>query len=180
MWNLLTTAVLSVFVLFALETLGLSKVGYGLLFTAAALGSLLGTLTATRVIARLGHAAALVGAVFTSAIAYLVIALTSSPVLVGVMFAVSGLTSVVWNVITVLLRQSIIPDAPLGRVNSVYRFLGWGTMPIGAAVGGALAKGFGLRAPFFANAGVLAIMGVAALPVVNRRTIEAARSQSHE
>ena len=108
------------------------------------------------------------------------IALTSSPVLVGVMFAVSGLTSVVWNVITVSLRQSIIPDALLGRVNSVYRFLGWGTMPIGAAVGGALAKGFGLRAPFFANVGVLAIMGVAALPVVNRRAIEAARAQSHE
>jgi MFS family permease len=179
-WNLLTTAIISVFVLFALETLGLSKVGYGLLFTGAAVGSLLGTLTATGIIARLGHAVALLGAVFTSAIAYLVIALTSSPVLVGIMFAVGGLTSVVWNVITVSLRQSIIPDALLGRVNSVYRFLGWGTMPIGAAVGGVLAKGFGLRAPFFVSAGVLAIMGVAALPVVNRRTIEAARARSHE
>jgi MFS family permease len=80
----------------------------------------------------------------------------------------------------VSLRQSIIPDALLGRVNSVYRFQGWGTMPIGAAVGGALAKSFGLRAPFFPNAGVLAVMGVAAPPVINRRTIEAARSQSHE
>jgi len=90
--------------------------------------------------------------------------------------AVGGLTSVLWNVITVSLRQSIIPDPLLGRVNSVYRFLGWGTMPIGAAVGGALAKGFGLRAPFYVSAGVLAVMGVAALPVVNRRTIEAARA----
>jgi Na+/melibiose symporter-like transporter len=179
-WNLLTTAIISVFVLFALETLGLSKVGYGLLFTGAAVGSLLGTLTATRIIARLGHAVALLGAVFTSALSYLVIALTSSPVLVGVMFGVGGLLSVVWNVITVSLRQSIIPDALLGRVNSVYRFLGWGTMPIGAALGGALAKGFGLRAPFFVSAGVLAVMGVAALPVVNRRTIEAARAQTHE
>ena len=83
--------------------------------------------------------------------------------------AVGGLTSVLWNVITVSLRQSIIPDALLGRVNSVYRFLGWGTMPIGAAVGGALAKGFGLRAPFYVSAGVLAVMGVAALPVVSAR-----------
>ncbi|TML90750.1 MAG: MFS transporter, partial [Actinobacteria bacterium] len=179
-WNLLTTAIFSVFVLFALETLGLSKVGYGLIFTGAAVGSLLGTVVATRVIARLGPATALLGAVFTSAISYLVIALTSSAVLVGMMFAVGGLTSVLWNVITVSLRQSIIPDALLGRVNSVYRFLGWGTMPIGAAVGGALAKGFGLRAPFYVSAGVLAVMGVAALPVVNRRTIEAARAQSRE
>ena len=175
-WNLLTTAIFSVFVLFALETLGLSKVGYGLIFTGAAVGSLLGTVVATRVIARLGPATALLGAVFTSAISYLVIALTSSAVLVGIMFAVGGLTSVLWNVITVSLRQSIIPDPLLGRVNSVYRFLGWGTMPIGAAVGGALAKGFGLRAPFYVSAGVLAVMGVAALPVVNRRTIEAARA----
>jgi MFS family permease len=175
-WNLLTTAIFSVFVLFALETLGLSKVGYGLIFTGAAVGSLLGTVVATRVIARFGPATALLGAVFTSAISYLVIAVTSSAVLVGIMFAVGGLTSVLWNVITVSLRQSIIPDALLGRVNSVYRFLGWGTMPIGAAVGGALAKGFGLRAPFYVSAGVLAVMGVAALPVVNRRTIEAARA----
>ena len=73
------------------------------------MGSLLGTLAATRIIARLGHAPALLVAVFTSAISYLVIALTSSPVLVGVMFGVGGLTGVVWNVITVSLRQSIIP-----------------------------------------------------------------------
>jgi hypothetical protein len=36
----------------------------------------------------------------------------------------------------------------LGRVNSGYRLLGWGTMPIGAAVGGGLAELFGLRAVF--------------------------------
>ena len=58
--------------------------------------------------------------------------------------------------------------------------LGWGTMPIGAAVGGALAKGFGLRAPFYVSAGVLAVMGFVALPVVNGRTIEAARARTHE
>ena len=40
-----------------------------------------------------------------------------------------------WNVITVSFRQSVIPDHLLGRVNSVYRFFGWGMMPIGAALG---------------------------------------------
>jgi hypothetical protein len=45
---------------------------------------------------------------------------------------------VVWNVITVSLRQTIIPDELLGRVNSVYRFFGWGMIPIGAAVGGVI------------------------------------------
>ena len=49
---------------------------------------------------------------------------------------VEVLTAVLWNVITVSLRQTIIPDHLLGRVNSVYRFFGWGMIPIGAAVGG--------------------------------------------
>jgi hypothetical protein len=31
-----------------------------------------------------------------------------------------------WNVITVSLRQRLIPDHLLGRVNSVYRFFAWG------------------------------------------------------
>ena len=41
-------------------------------------------------------------------------------------------TAVLWNVITVSLRQAVIPDRLLGRVNSVYRFFGWGAIPIGA------------------------------------------------
>ena len=45
-------------------------------------------------------------------------------------------TAVLWNVITVSLRQTIIPDRLLGRVNSVYRFFGWGAIPIGGLIGG--------------------------------------------
>ena len=38
--------------------------------------------------------------------------------------------------ITVSFRQAVIPDHLLGRVNSVYRFFGWGAIPIGALLGG--------------------------------------------
>ena len=72
----------------------------------------------------------------------------------------AGLGSL-WNVITVSLRQAIIPDHLLGRVNSVYRFLGWGMMPIGAgrrSRRGARRSGDGarlaLRLPF-----VIAVVG---------------------
>ena len=47
-------------------------------------------------------------------------------------------TAVLWNVITVSLRQTIIPDRLLGRVNSVYRFFGWGVIPIGGLIGGVM------------------------------------------
>ncbi|WP_155947069.1 hypothetical protein [Pseudorhodobacter ferrugineus] len=39
---------------------------------------------------------------------------------------------------TISFRQRIIPDTILGRVNSIYRFFGWGAMPIEALAGGAL------------------------------------------
>ncbi len=79
----------------------------------------------------------------------------------------------VWNVITVSLRQTIIPDRLLGRVNSVYRFFGWGMMPLGAAAGGAVVwlaevLGWGrdsaLRAPFWVAAAGYALLFLAALP----------------
>ena len=71
-------------------------------------------------------------------------------------FGIAALLASMWNVITVSLRQAVIPDHLLGRVNSVYRFLGWGMMPIGALIGGvvvAVADSFvdrqqALRAPF--------------------------------
>ena len=52
------------------------------------------------------------------------------------MFGVEAMLGIFWNVITVSLRQTIIPPHLLGRVNSVYRFFAWGMMPIGAAIGG--------------------------------------------
>jgi MFS family permease len=73
---------------------------------------------------------------------------------------VSGITIVVWNVVTVSLRQRISPPHLLGRVNATYRLLAWGFMPIGAVLGGALAEWLGVRAVFvimgfFASALVL-------------------------
>ena len=64
-----------------------------------------------------------------------VLAVTSSWPVAWLAFGVEASLGSLWNVITVSLRQAIIPDHLLGRVNSVYRFLGWGMMPIGSLVG---------------------------------------------
>ena len=67
--------------------------------------------------------------------------------LVGQGFAVT-----MWNVVTVSLRQQVVPAHLLGRVNSVYRMLGWGLMPLGALAGGFVAHAAGLRAPYIVGA----------------------------
>ena len=95
--------------------------------------------------------------------------------------AVGTFTAVVWNVITVSLRQSIIPDRLLGRVNSVYRFLGWGMMPIGSLVGAVVVgvadqyttRELALRLPF-----VIAVVGYLALLAFGSRRLTTARIEA--
>jgi len=70
----------------------------------------------------------------------------------GVVMSIAG---TVWNVITVSMRQRLIPADLFGRVNSVYRFIGTGTTAIGALIGGQIAFNFGLRATYLASGAVL-------------------------
>ena len=58
---------------------------------------------------------------------------------------ISGFSIVVYNIIQVSYRQAICPPRLQGRMNSVMRFIVWGTIPIGALVGGALGSWVGLR-----------------------------------
>jgi len=172
-WNMLETAIWSVFVLFALEVLRVEKSRYGILLAAGALGGLVGAAVASRVSGRLGPGRSLLACAGLSVIAYTVCGAVPNQYVVGGMIGLAGLT---WNVITVSLRQTIIPDRLLGRVNSLYRFVGWGTMPLGAAAGGFLAKAFGLRATFFFSAGVLVLTAALAWPVLWGTAIEDARA----
>ena len=87
----------------------------------------------------------------------LVPALTASWCWVAVGFFVGSALDIGWNVITVSLRQRIVPDHLLGRVNAGYRLLAWGTMPIGAALGGLTASRFGLTAAFWTSAAISAV-----------------------
>jgi len=93
-----------------------------------------------------------------------------------VLMSFSSVFVVVWNIITVSLRQQIIPDELFGRVNSVYRFFGTGMIPLGALAGGFLAKGFNLRTPWIVS-GIVALIAVAiAAPVLTQKNIDAARA----
>jgi hypothetical protein len=157
----------SIFVLFAQDILGLGAVGYGILLTSGALGGLIGSLAADRT---------LLGSVLLSAAALGGTAVTGNAFAVGGLFVLVGICVVIWNVITVSLRQAVIPENLFGRVNSVYRLLGWGAIPIGALLGGFLARGLGLTAPMWFGAAVLVALALATFPLVNNRTVDEAHA----
>jgi MFS family permease len=175
--NLMSTATESILVVWALEVLHLNSTGFGLLSLGFAGGSLLGSLTAARVAKALGEGRTLYLSVLLMVGSNLGAWATTNAYVAGTAFALAGFAALVWNVITVSLRQEIIPPRLLGRVNSAYRFLGWGSMPIGAAFGGLLAGAFGLRSPFLAAAVAIAVCGVLMARAVNPRSITAARAE---
>ncbi|MBB5922296.1 MFS family permease [Actinoalloteichus hoggarensis] len=176
LFNLATSATGAVFVLYAVgagSAIGLSEPAFGMLLTSSAVGSLLGSFIAERVERVLGRARALALAVLGGIVLVGVPAVTTHPLLIGAGFALGGATTVIWNVIVVSLRQRITPDRLLGRMNSAYRLVAWGTMPLGAVLGGVLAELFGLRAVF----AVMAVMMLAlfvGMRVLTDRAIDAA------
>jgi MFS family permease len=173
--NLTSTATISIFVLFAQERLGLGSVGYGVLFTSIAIGGVAGSLLAEYLVGWLGAGTTMRMGLLIEAVTAGVIALSREPLVVGAMLALFGFHAIVWNVITISLRQQIIPERLLGRVNSVYRLLGLGGMSLGALLGGVLARGFGLTAPFWFSSLSVAILAVIVWRILDNRTVQLAR-----
>jgi MFS family permease len=172
-FNFASSAAFAVLVLFAVgpaSEMNLSEVGFGLLLTASALGSLVGSFISERVEARLGRSKSLTLTVFGCALFIGAPALTSNPYVLGPILFVGGILIVLWNVITVSLRQRITPNRLLGRLNSAYRLLAWGTMPLGAAAGGLLAQWLGLQA-MFGIMGMLTLALLGMMPILTDKAI---------
>jgi MFS family permease len=154
--------------------LGLGPLGFSLLLTAGSIGSLVGSAVADRLTLRFGRTRLLRVELGISVVAPLAYATASGPVPVILAAIVGSAGGIVWNVITVSLRQRLIPDRLLGRVNSAYRFLGWGAMPLGALIGGLVARTFGLRAPWYLAAAVTALALVPAARVLRTDLVDPA------
>jgi MFS family permease len=177
--NLTFTATGAIFVLYAVAPgpMGLSEPQFGLLATTWAIGSVAGSFAAGALERRVGRVRLLFMSVVVGGFTAAVPAFTADALLVGASFVLSGVFVVVWNVITVSLRQRIVPDALLGRVNSGYRLFAWGTQPIGALLGGVLGELIGLRAVFLI-AGVAVLGLLAARVVITEEALQAAEGES--
>lgn len=171
----------SIAVLYALDVLGVPTGLFGVLIITLAIGGVIGSVTATSVSRRLGRGRALQLSVFVGALAFLGLGVVRDAALAGVLLAISSWSVIVWNVLTMSLRQQLIPEAMFGRVQGAWRTAVWGAMPVGAALGGVVAGNFGLAAPFtLAGIGHLAVLvlGWRFLARAGRTSAEAAASIS--
>lgn len=184
--GLLTGVLGSVASFFGFENVG--ALVFAILMMGGAVGGVIGSVLASRVSRGLGSGPSLYLTIVGGGLAALGTGLATRWWIAFLMTAVITFTGMLWNVITVSLRQTIIPDHLLGRVNSVYRFFGWGMMPIGSLLGGAVVaagtawvgRAQGLRWPFYmVAAGHLALL-IYAAPRLTTGKIEAARAGAQE
>jgi MFS family permease len=141
---------MSVLVLYALDVLHLTEAAYGLLLLAGGIGGLLGGLIAPLVGARLGRTRTLVVVALGSPLALLAMALVDEPIAGGVLFGTGALLLMVSNVLTMSLRQALIPEELFGRVQGAWRTLVWGGIPLGGLAGGVLASATNVPTVFLA------------------------------
>ena len=169
--NFLATATITLQVLYAQEILLLSSAEYGIVLSVGAVGAITGSLLAPFMIRTIGAQPCLFLSIGVWAIGYATIGLSGSGLIMAMALFVIMVAAMVWNVITVSWRQRRIPPELLGRVNSIYRFFGWGSMPLGALAGGLLVslleseigREAALRAPFLLAAISCALLLVYAL-----------------
>ena len=153
-------------VLLATQVVHVSAGGYGVLLAGAAVGSVVGGMVNSGVVRRMGETAALLTAMAGMALTYLGMGLSRDAAMLGAFLALNGFLVTLWNIVTVTLRQRLVPSGLLGRVNSVYRMVGWGLMPLGAIAGGFVAHVFGLRAPYVLASALRIAVFALAVPVL--------------
>jgi MFS family permease len=127
--------------------LGLSAATLGFIFALGNLGVIVGALTGGRVAKAIGIGPTIIGSAALAGLAAFAVPLAPPEdpfwvLVIGGLFLGYGV--VVYNVNQVGLRQAITPDRMLGRMNATMRLIVWGTIPIGALIGGILGTIFGL------------------------------------
>ena len=184
--NLLGTMVAATFILYSQEVLNTSVFVFAVLGTAGAVGGIAGGLIAPKISVKIGSGPSLWLSLVMGPIGAVIIGTTSAWQVVWVVLLFQSFFSILWNTITVSLRQSIIPSHLLGRVNSVYRFFGWGSIPIGMFLGGGLvtiaqyfvSREMALRAPYFVGAALGVLLFIFAAPRLTTKAIEKARAEA--
>jgi MFS family permease len=157
----------AVMALYAIQVLGIPQAAVPTLWVAMGLGTLLAARVVPPLTARVRDGWVMVAALALLAAGFgLLGALRWAPVgWLG--YALVGIGSGGWNVLSATRRQRFTPAPMMGRVTSSYRLLAWGLMPIGAGLAGPVAELTSLGTVYLLAAGLLVlVIAVLAGPLV--------------
>ena len=140
--NLVNASTMLIVIVLARQ-LGASDVEIGLVFSIGGIGGILGSLVGGQVQRRFSFGQVIVFLVWAEAVLFPLYALAPKYFLLGAIIALSSMIGPIYNVVQFSYRVALIPDALQGRVNSTFRLVAFGFMPLGAALSGFLLERIG-------------------------------------
>jgi predicted MFS family arabinose efflux permease len=138
-WNISWFVLQAIYVPYAIRTLGMDASAVGLTLACYGAGMILGSLMASKIVAQMRFGHAILLGPFFSVLAASVMALTlwwSSATVAGISYFLFGFGPIIWTITSTTLRQSVTPNALMGRVTAINIVTGTGARPLGALLGG--------------------------------------------
>ncbi|WP_344671514.1 MFS transporter [Catenulispora yoronensis] len=169
--NVTLTAALAVLVLLTKDRLHLGSVGYGALFTAMAVGSILGSALGDRLVRAVTATWTIRVGLIVEAAFHLVLATSLNAYVVGAAFFAFGIHGALWSIVANSLRQRLTPPEMFGRVGSTNLFIAAGGNCVGALLGGVVSAHFGLTATYWVAFVVAVAVAATTWPVFNRAAV---------
>ncbi len=154
-------------ILFLTETLKLDPKYFGLLMAGAGSGAIIGSFVTPKIAKKFGRGNILALAIFISSFSILLEGLSPNYWFFGVVGFISAFFITNWNILLMSCYQVLIPAELYGRIHGARRTFVWGVMPIGAFLGGVIAKS-GLRLPLIIGGIATTLISLTAFSFVYR------------
>jgi MFS family permease len=145
--------------LFVLKELEVAPSFFGVVLAVQGIGALMGSIAAPLASKKFGRGRALALNLFLASLMVVFTGLAPNVLTFVLISIVIGFTISVWNILLMSLYQSLIPSHLYGRIHGARRTIVWGLMPIGAIIGGVIARG-GLRLPFLIGGGIATLISL--------------------
>nr|WP_238355705.1 MFS transporter [Kribbella sandramycini] len=166
--NAVGSGIIAILVLYVLEALHLPEAWFGWLVAIYAVGGIAGAALAPALARRFSTSANLIVSMLVLALSTVVFGLfgTLAAIIPGAILM--GFGGTWWNVVSITLRQRIVPAELLGRVTAVYRMVAFCAAPLGAVGAGFLAHRTDLRTPYLVMGVILFLATLAYAPLIRR------------
>ncbi|MGW1340141.1 MFS transporter [Kribbella sp. NPDC002412] len=166
--NAVGAGIVAILVLYVLEALHLPEAWFGWLVATYAVGGVVGAALAPRLARRLSTFKNLIISMLVLGLAVIMFGIFTELALIICGAVLMGFGSTWWNVISITLRQRIVPAALLGRVTAVYRMVAFCAAPAGAVGAGFLAHRTDLRTPYLVMGIIQVVATLAFAPLIKR------------
>lgn len=145
----------AIFVILVTERLGLSNFQFGLLLAVESAAALVMAFVVPQLVTRTSHGFSMKLSVVFYTVGAVMLSATVFVPLIVVAMLIDGASQPTWNIVSVTVRQRLVPDEIFGRMMTAYLFIAWGMQPFGALAGGVIAEAFGPEWVYVMSAAVV-------------------------